>query len=89
MLLLLLTTSLTVLFFVYGLRPIQRWRFRHIPGPRPAWMVGNLVEIVRMGKHEAFRHWAKMYGGVYKIMEGGVLSVVVDDPKLGRQVSLL
>lgn len=37
-----------------------------------------------MGKHEAFRQWGEMYGGIYKIMEGGIVSIVITDPQLGR-----
>jgi hypothetical protein len=79
-----LCATLALILFIYGLRPAQRWRFRHIPGPNPSWLLGNLGEIVKMGKHEAFRHWGKMYGGIYKIMEGSIVSIVVNDPQLGR-----
>jgi hypothetical protein len=75
---------LALALFIYGLRPAQRWRFRRIPGPSPAWLLGNLGEVVKKGKHEAFRQWGKMYGGVYKIMEGGIVSIVINDPQLGR-----
>jgi cytochrome P450 len=76
-----------LLFFVYGLRPLQRWRYRHIPGPCPGWMLGNLSAIVKAGKHEAFRRWAMRYGDVFKILEGGMVTVVVQDPKLARLVN--
>lgn len=76
-----------VLFFLvvlYGYRPVQRWRMRHIPGPPPSWMIGNLIDIVRMGKHEAFSTWSQKYGHVYKIFEGGVMTVVIQDASLAK-----
>lgn len=76
--------ALAFVLFVYGFRPVQRWRLRHIPGPRPTWLLGNLAEIVKLGKHEAFHQWGKAYGGVCKIFEGGIPSVVVTDVKLVR-----
>lgn len=84
MILYFLWAAFALLIFIYGLRPAQRWRFRRIPGPSPSWLLGNLIDIVKMGKHEAFRQWGKMYGGVYKIMEGGIVSIVINDPQLGR-----
>ena len=50
-------------------------------------MLGNLEEIVRKGKHEAFLSWAREYGRVFKVFEGGVVSVVVQEPKLAREVN--
>jgi hypothetical protein len=28
---------------VYGLNIVNRWRHRRFPGPRPAWLVGNMA----------------------------------------------
>ena len=30
---------------VYGFNIYQRWRFRHLPGPRPTWLGGNLDQV--------------------------------------------
>ena len=81
--------SLAFVLFIYGFRPVQRWRLKHIPGPKPAWLFGNLAEIVKLGKHEAFHRWGKAYGGVCKIFEGGIPSVVVTDVKLTRYYWIL
>lgn len=75
------------LLIIYGLRPVQRWRFRHIPGPPIGWMIGNLAEIVRLGRHEAFRAWGIRYGPVFRVVEGGVVTVVVQDAQLAHKVA--
>lgn len=31
--------------YVYGLNLKARWRLRHIPGPRPSWLLGNLRQV--------------------------------------------
>ena len=32
-----------VLIYSFNLR--NRWRFRHVPGPTPAWLGGNLRKV--------------------------------------------
>lgn len=76
-----------LLLWIYGLRPIQKWKFRYIPGPRTEWLFGNLQGIIAKGKHEAFRTWAREFGNVFKVFEGGVVSIVIQDPKLARKVN--
>jgi cytochrome P450 len=76
--------ALALAFVVYGFRPLIRWRLRHIPGPPPAWLLGNLAEIAALGPHEAFHRWGKRYGGVYKVLQGGIPTVVIQDPELAR-----
>ena len=34
-----------------GLRPVYRWRYRHIPGPAPRWLYGNFIESYTLGNH--------------------------------------
>jgi len=51
---------------VYGFHPLSRWRYRTLPGPAPSWLFGNLNEVVRLGNHEAYTKWHRMYGPVYK-----------------------
>lgn len=36
-------SALQVLIYSLNLR--NRWRFRHIPGPTPAWLAGNLRQV--------------------------------------------
>ena len=72
------------LLAAYGLRPLARWRLRRFPGPRPAWLLGNLVEIVSKGKHEAYAAWARQYGTAFRVFEGGVSTVVVSDPEAAQ-----
>ena len=32
-------------FFVWGLNPVARWKYRHIPGPTPGLFFGNLLQV--------------------------------------------
>ena len=72
---------------IYGYHPIDRWRFRHIPGPPIRWLVGGLPEIAARGLAEAYAEWASQYAkdGVFKVFWGGYGHVVVVDPELMRR----
>jgi hypothetical protein len=41
--------------WAYGLNAVQRWRHRHLPGPRPAWLLGWEALALRSGLHAADR----------------------------------
>lgn len=79
--------AVCVALFIYGARPRLRWQFRRIPGPEPTWLLGNLPDIVRFGKHIAFQKWGRRYGSVYKVFEGGILTLVIEDPVLGHYIA--
>ena len=117
---------------LYGFHPLQRWRYRHIPGqfvtgqldcrhcppsgsalpppsppdahteaaagtshprhpccfgcllpcllpclpldagPRPTWLVGNILEILRAGQETACARWGRQYGPVWCFWMGGI-----------------
>ncbi|KAL4438672.1 hypothetical protein ABPG77_006276 [Micractinium sp. CCAP 211/92] len=71
---------------VYGFHPIQRWRYRHIPGPKPRWLIGNLLDIHREGQENAAARWAREYGPVWCFWMGAWPVVMTDDPELARKV---
>ena len=56
--------------WVYGLNLVQRWRYRHIPGPPPKWLLGNAAEIQARMMHGSYEQWAKKYGPVCRIFMG-------------------
>ena len=63
--------------WLYGLNPVQRWRYRHIPGPRPAWLLGNAVTMRRKMAHIAYEDWKALYGPVFRIFIGMQPFVVI------------
>lgn len=50
---------------MYSLHPVKRWRYRHIPGPRPWPLLGNLVTLLRDGSEVAVSRWAAQYGSPF------------------------
>lgn len=75
-------------FVIYGYRPLLRWKYRHIPGPPPTFLVGNLLTLIRNGFPEAIQAWAAQYGPVFKIFQGGNILIVVADPVAARKVNI-
>eukprot|EP00884_Botryococcus_braunii_P016298 jgi/Botrbrau1/3351/Bobra.0048s0045.1 len=81
--------AFTVLaFIIYGLRPLGRWKLRHLPGPPQSWLVGNLLTIFAQGVHNAYHKWSKEYGKIFKVQFGPLSLVVVTDAEVGRSVNL-
>ena len=66
--------------WVYSLNLVQRWRYRHIPGPPPKWLLGNATEIQAKMKHGAYEEWAKKYGPVCRIFIGMKPLVIITGP---------
>jgi len=56
---------------------VQRWRLRHIPGPRPLWMLGNAIELKRKMAHMAYEDYKAIYGPVFRIFIGMQPIVVI------------
>ncbi|KAL4858882.1 Cytochrome P450 3A12 [Chlorella vulgaris] len=89
MLLLLLLLAGPVICLLYGFNIVSRWRMRHVPGPRPSWLMGNVLQMGPPGKsHDAMQRWATEYGPVYRYFLGRRPCVVISDPELVRQVSV-
>ncbi len=52
-----------------GLNLVERFRYRHIPGPRPRFMLGNGLDIYLRFKFfipQALGTWGAEYGPVFK-----------------------
>ncbi|KAL4420261.1 hypothetical protein ABPG77_003440 [Micractinium sp. CCAP 211/92] len=74
---------------VWGYNPIGRWRLRHLPGPKPDWLLGNMRQLGNFGKsHETQQQWAAKYGPCYRYFLGRQPCVVLSDPELVRQVAV-
>jgi len=37
-------------------------------GPPPVWLIGNLLDVLRMSFPKAAQSWRKQYGPVFKVM---------------------
>eukprot|EP01024_Parvocaulis_polyphysoides_P021007 TRINITY_DN1990_c0_g2_i12.p1 TRINITY_DN1990_c0_g2~~TRINITY_DN1990_c0_g2_i12.p1 ORF type:complete len:332 (+),score=19.62 TRINITY_DN1990_c0_g2_i12:178-1173(+) len=72
------------LIYLYGYRILTRIRLRHIPGPQPQWLLGNLAGIKHLP--EAQTEWAKTFGPICKFFVGGRAMISVSDPELCRKL---
>ncbi len=41
--------------------------FRHIPGPKETWLLGNALDINATKFHEQLEEWSRKFGPIYKI----------------------
>ena len=56
--------------WLYGLNLARRWRVRHIPGPRPAWLLGNVPQMSAKLTPDVLSGWAAEYGPVFRFFMG-------------------
>eukprot|EP00193_Tetraselmis_chui_P017596 CAMPEP_0177795416 /NCGR_PEP_ID=MMETSP0491_2-20121128/26220_1 /TAXON_ID=63592 /ORGANISM="Tetraselmis chuii, Strain PLY429" /LENGTH=524 /DNA_ID=CAMNT_0019318243 /DNA_START=73 /DNA_END=1647 /DNA_ORIENTATION=+ len=82
----LLTAALAV--YIYGLNLVSRWRFRHLPGPKPRWLVGNLFDFTKDGIHKQRLSWQREYGPIFVFWFGRRPAVSVSDPEAARKIVL-
>ncbi len=57
-----------------------------IPGPRPNFILGNLIDIGREGMNGMFPKWTKKYGPIVGFFIGGRPQVLITDFELIRHV---
>ncbi|WIA09117.1 hypothetical protein OEZ85_008529 [Tetradesmus obliquus] len=69
------------------INPVNRWKYRHIPGPCYRAIFGNLPEFRKYGSHEFMVACRAKYGPVFKLWFGHRVWVVVCDPDLGKRVN--
>ena len=72
---------------MYGFHPLKRWRLRHVPGPRPMWLVGSIPLIATKGWYAAMQELSEQYGPIFKVFVGAIAHVVVTDPEMARKLS--
>mmetsp|Transcript_13353 Transcript_13353/g.37834 ORF Transcript_13353/g.37834 Transcript_13353/m.37834 type:complete len:357 (-) Transcript_13353:1259-2329(-) len=73
---------------VWSLKPLTRWRLRRLPGPRPDWLFGNLLQIKELGLHEQRVRWQREYGKVFVWWQASKPIVIVADPDGARKILL-
>lgn len=78
---------LLIAVVVWGFNPRDRFKYRHIPGPPPAWLFGNLREVNKLGgMHVALLKWTRECGPVFKFFLGRHVLIVVSDPDLIKSI---
>lgn len=68
-----------------------RWHFSvfrrlGIPGPRPSYISGNLLQIVRQGHLQAMVSWGREHGRVFGYFEGWTPVIAISDPDILKQI---
>ena len=55
---------------MYGLNLPRRWRMRNIPGPRPLWLLGNVLQMSGRFMPDVISDWAAKHGPVFRFFMG-------------------
>lgn len=66
----------------------NRWKYRHIPGPKPSFPLGNLQTALKKQLFRAHQEWQAEYGLIYKFFSARQPIIVVTDPQVVRQISV-
>ena len=69
----------------YGSNALSRWQHRKLPGPRPAWLLGNLLQLGEQGL--TLQRWAQQFGPLFVFYLGRQPNVVVSGG--GEQMAAL
>ena len=56
------------------------------PGPQGVWLLGNVFDVLRYGRHGVMAKWSKIHEGnkLGKIFFGARSFLVTDDPTAAR-----
>ncbi|XP_021373364.1 cytochrome P450 3A11-like [Mizuhopecten yessoensis] len=57
-----------------------------IPGPKPVFLLGNIIEIMKKGQLQAIIDWRKTYGKAFGYFEGFTPVLSISDPAVVREV---
>ena len=58
-----------------------------VPGPRGVWLLGNVFDALRHGRHGVMMMWSRRYPeGFGKIFFGARSFLVTEDPAIARSV---
>lgn len=80
--------ALVLFVLYYGANLRARWRYRHLPGPPPRWLLGNTLPGMPGATHHMFSKWPAKYGSLYRLFLGRVPVVVVTDADLARAIAM-
>lgn len=87
---LILTLLLGLLFYAIYKRHQQMTTFQklRIPGPKPNFIFGNLIDIAREGLKGVFPKWTKKYGPIVGFYLGGNPQLLITDFELMRRIMI-
>lgn len=79
---------LSLLFYAVYKRHQHMTLFKRlaIPGPKPNFILGNLIEIHREGLTGVFPKWTEKYGPIVGFYFGGQPHLLITDFELMRRV---
>jgi cytochrome P450 len=60
---------------------------RGIPGPKPAFLTGNITEITKEGMHVFDRKYGKKYGSYFGAFLGNHPTLVICDPEMIQEIT--
>ncbi len=78
--------SLNIFFFRKIKKIYRTWSDLGIPGPKPRFLIGNGLDIIRNSRAEIDSKWARQYGSIYGYYMGVFPNLVITDPELVKQV---
>lgn len=67
---------------------VNRWKYRHIPGPFSLPLIGDLPWIFKYGLHEYGLMCNRKYGNIFKIYTGNSMSLMVCDPHIAKRLTM-
>lgn len=66
---------------------VNRWKYRHIPGPFSWPLIGDLPWIVQYGLHDYGLMCQRKYGRIFKIYTGNTMTLMVADPEISKRLT--
>eukprot|EP01122_Echinamoeba_exundans_P003605 TRINITY_DN13688_c0_g1_i1.p1 TRINITY_DN13688_c0_g1~~TRINITY_DN13688_c0_g1_i1.p1 ORF type:complete len:496 (-),score=77.76 TRINITY_DN13688_c0_g1_i1:248-1735(-) len=80
--LLIIAAVVLALIFVF----LSKRQARLFPGPDPAPLVGNVLQLNPAKLHERFESWAQEYGKLYELWFFNTRTIVVTDPEVAKKI---
>lgn len=82
------TVGLGVVGYIYVRNAHQYWQRRGIKGPKPTFLIGNVIDIMFGNRAEREKRWVKEFGEVYGVFQGRQPRLFVADPEVMLQICI-
>ncbi|KAL5022796.1 hypothetical protein ScPMuIL_001951 [Solemya velum] len=83
-----LLTIIFISLYVYSSRKHRLFKDMGIPGPKPVFLLGNLMWWVKKGLVQTDMELTKAYGKVYGTFNGVLPSLIISDPELIKEICI-